>query len=60
MWLAAEQEGLPLDLSTLDGIERPAGDSQAGVDLLIIDSLSRLSGGVAGFSTCSIASDGRS
>ncbi|MBS0524277.1 MAG: AAA family ATPase [Proteobacteria bacterium] len=45
MWLAAEHEGPRLDLSTLDGLlwlTRSWGD----VDLVIIDSLSSLAGGV--------------
>jgi putative DNA primase/helicase len=45
MWLAADQKGQPLDLSTLDGLTRLVRSWDA-VDLLVIDSLSSLAGGV--------------
>lgn len=45
LWLAAEQEGPRLDLSTLDGVLR-LSKSWGEVDLVIIDSLSSLAGGV--------------
>jgi putative DNA primase/helicase len=45
LWLAAEQEGPPLDLSTLDGLLR-LSKSWGAVDLVVIDSLSSLAGGL--------------
>jgi RecA-family ATPase len=47
MWLAAQEEGQPLDLSTLEGLTRLlADDGWWKVDLVIIDSLSSLMGGI--------------
>jgi hypothetical protein len=43
MWLASEQDGMELDLSTEDGIVRLMA-SWGDVDLLVIDSLSSLAG----------------
>src|SRR5690242_4791783 len=43
VWLASEQTGLRLDLSTWDGLSCLAGSWNA-VDLVIVDSLSSLAG----------------
>jgi hypothetical protein len=43
MWLAAQQQGQPLDLTTEDGIVRLMA-SWGSVDLVVVDSLSSLAG----------------
>jgi hypothetical protein len=44
LWLAADQGGRPLDLTTLDGLERLVRGWRKVPDLIVIDSLSSLVG----------------